>query len=74
MVKLRSTIPGLRSLRYSINVTLDGCCDHRAIPADEDYIVTPWKTSTGPMLSSWPGDLRNDGGSVSAAGADRSEA
>ena len=21
---------------YSINVTLDGCCDHRAIPADED--------------------------------------
>lgn len=24
------------SLRYSINVTLDGCCDHRAIEADED--------------------------------------
>ena len=24
------------SLRYSINVTLDGCCDHLAIPADED--------------------------------------
>jgi dihydrofolate reductase len=23
-------------LRYSINVTLDGCCDHRAIPADEE--------------------------------------
>ena len=23
-------------LRYSINVTLDGCVDHRAIPADED--------------------------------------
>ena len=23
-------------LRYSINVTLDGCCDHRAIPAGED--------------------------------------
>ncbi len=23
-------------LRYSINVTLDGCCDHLAIPADED--------------------------------------
>src|ERR1700684_2481377 len=23
-------------LRYSINVTVDGCCDHRAIPADED--------------------------------------
>jgi dihydrofolate reductase len=25
----------MRPLRYSINVTLDGCCDHRAIPADE---------------------------------------
>jgi dihydrofolate reductase len=24
------------ALRYSINVTLDGCCDHRAIPADEE--------------------------------------
>lgn len=23
-------------LRYSINVTLDGCCDHREIPADEE--------------------------------------
>jgi dihydrofolate reductase len=26
----------MRPLRYSINVTLDGCCDHRAIPADEE--------------------------------------
>lgn len=25
----------MRPLLYSINVTLDGCCDHRAIPADE---------------------------------------
>ena len=25
-----------RPLRYSINVTLDGCCDHQAIPADEE--------------------------------------
>ncbi len=25
-----------RPLRYSINFTLDGCCDHRAIPADEE--------------------------------------
>jgi dihydrofolate reductase len=24
------------ALRYSINVTLDGCCDHRAAIADED--------------------------------------
>ena len=26
----------MRPVRYSINVTLDGCCDHRAIPADEE--------------------------------------
>src|SRR6478736_4848471 len=26
----------MRLLRYSINVTLDGCCDHRVIPPDED--------------------------------------
>ena len=26
----------MRPLRYSINVTLDGCCDHRAIPAGEE--------------------------------------
>jgi dihydrofolate reductase len=26
----------MRPLRYSINVTLDGCCDHRGITPDED--------------------------------------
>src|SRR5271155_2109823 len=26
----------MRPLRYSINITLDGCCDHRAIAADEE--------------------------------------
>jgi dihydrofolate reductase len=26
----------MRPLRYSINITLDGCCDHRAVSADED--------------------------------------
>jgi dihydrofolate reductase len=26
----------MRPLRYSINVTLDGCCDHRAIDPDEE--------------------------------------
>ena len=31
----RYTYP-MRPLRYSINVTLDGCCDHRAIIPDED--------------------------------------
>jgi len=26
----------MRPIRYSINITLDGCCDHRAICADEE--------------------------------------
>lgn len=26
----------MRPLRYSIDVTLDGCCDHRAMIADEE--------------------------------------
>ncbi|HTS27897.1 MAG TPA: dihydrofolate reductase family protein [Bryobacteraceae bacterium] len=26
----------MRPLRYSINITLDGCCDHRVMFADED--------------------------------------
>src|SRR5512134_1671940 len=26
----------MRPLRYSINVTLDGCCDHREVPVDEE--------------------------------------
>jgi dihydrofolate reductase len=26
----------MRPLRYTINVTLDGCCDHRAILPDEE--------------------------------------
>jgi hypothetical protein len=26
----------MRALRCSINATLDGCCDHRAMIADED--------------------------------------
>src|SRR6202795_2623956 len=26
----------MQPLRYSINVTLDGCCDHRVMVADED--------------------------------------
>ena len=26
----------MRPLRYSINVTLDGCCDHRAVMPDEE--------------------------------------
>src|SRR5436853_152589 len=54
----------MRPLRYSINVTLDGCCDHRAIPADEDLHRREPQPGRCPSL--WPGDLRNDGGSVAA--------
>jgi len=28
----------MRPLRYSINVTLDGCCDHRAMLPDEELV------------------------------------
>src|SRR5262245_59218400 len=30
-------IQAMRPLRYSINVTMDGCCDHRAIIPDEEF-------------------------------------
>lgn len=31
----------MRPLRYSINVTLDGCCDHRAfVPAKDAFLYT----------------------------------
>ena len=65
----------MRPLRYSINVTLDGCCDHRAIlrgrrlASSRDREPRPGRC---PPL--WPGDLRNDGDSVAGAGADGSEA
>jgi hypothetical protein len=50
----------MRSLRYSINVTLDGCSDHRAMFADEDlHRHAAENIDRCPPL--WPGDLRNDG-------------
>jgi hypothetical protein len=65
----------MRPLRYSINVTLDGCCDHRAMLADEDlHRHAVENLDQADALTLWPGDLRNDEGSVSAAGADGSEA
>lgn len=27
----------MRPLRYPVNITLDGCCDHRVIPVDEEF-------------------------------------
>ena len=35
-IPIGGTLSPMRPLRYSINVTLDGCCDHRAMLADED--------------------------------------
>ena len=32
----RRYLCAMRPVRYSINVTLDGCCDHRAFSPDED--------------------------------------
>jgi hypothetical protein len=65
----------MRPLRYSINVTLDGCCDHRAIPTDEDLHRHATETlARADALLFGPGHLRNDGGRVAAAGADGREA
>ena len=30
------TVHAMRPLRYSINITLDGCCDHQAGSTDEE--------------------------------------
>lgn len=35
----------MRPLLYSINVTLDGCCDHAAIPAHEALQQTMLRAS-----------------------------
>ncbi len=65
----------MRPLRYSINVTLDGCCDHRAIPADEEMHRSGIeKLNQADALLFGRVNLRNDGGSVSAAGGDGSRA
>ena len=65
----------MRPLRYSINVTLDGCCDHRAMLADEDlHRHAVENIDRGRCPPFWSGDLRNDGGRVAAAGEGGSEA
>jgi hypothetical protein len=53
----------MRPLRYSINVTLDGCCHHEAgLPPDEES-MRYW---TAEMERA--DDLRDDGVGVAAAG------
>ncbi len=58
----------MRPLRYSINVTLDGCCDHRAMVPDEDlHRHATESLDAADALSVRPRDVRNDGGGVSVA-------
>ena len=42
----------MRPLRYSINVTLDGCCDHRQLGLIDEYefVVHPILAGHGPTL------------------------
>ena len=37
----------MRPLRYSINVTLDGCCDHREISPDDDLFANAMENING---------------------------
>ena len=58
----------MRPLRYSINVTLDGCCDHRVgVPDEESDRYWAAQLARADALLR-PGDLRDDGGGVAAAG------
>ena len=43
----------MRPLRYSINITLDGCCDHRAIPPNQDlhhHVIENFKQADALLL------------------------
>ncbi len=65
----------MRPFRYSINVTLNGCCDHREIIADEDlHRHAAENLNRADALLFGRVTYENDGGSVSVAGADGSEA
>jgi hypothetical protein len=45
----------MRPLRYSISITLDGCCDHRAMFADEEMHRHAVEDLSRPMLFSLAG-------------------
>ena len=66
----------MRSLRYSINITLDGCCHHEAgLPPDEESMRF-WTAQMeradallfGRLTYEMPADLRDDGVGVATAG------
>ncbi len=59
----------MQPLRYSINITLDGCCDHRGILPDEElHRHAVENLNRADALAVRPGDLRDDGVGVAAAG------
>jgi len=64
----------MQPLRYSINVTLDGCYDHHEGSWTKTCTVTRPRTSPKRRSSLWPGNLRNDGVSVAAVDADDDDA
>jgi len=67
----------MRPLRYSINVTLDGCCDHRVMIADEElhrHAVANLERADALLFGRVTYELRDDGGGVAAVGADGSAA
>jgi hypothetical protein len=65
----------MRPLRYSINVTLDGCCDHRAIVPDEDlHRHATENLAQADALLFGRVTYEMMGGSVAAAGASGGEA
>ena len=64
----------MRPLRYSINITLDGCCDHRAIVPDEElHRYHAENIAPGRCSSLRQSDVRSDGGSMAAGGSDGNE-
>ncbi|HEV2107934.1 MAG TPA: hypothetical protein VGR16_06705 [Thermomicrobiales bacterium] len=59
----------MRPLRYSINVTLDGCCDHRVGNPDEElhrHFATELERADALLLGRVTYEI--DGGSVAEAG------
>ena len=69
-VFLRSATPSV-----SINVTLDGCCDHCAMFADEElHRHARENLDQADALLFGRVTYENDGGSVAVAGADGIEA
>ena len=59
----------MRPLRYSINVTLDGCCDHREMLADDTVAgnVVYWEAAGEPNIGYWLGKTHWGKGIASAA-------